>query len=242
MNPVIERPDIKDKNDFLLNCLYYLLAKPILNGYWPIKKAGMNFHVNPGHWNFQYENPENLESVKDKPFVILPEHERWWDIPIHDMILKELTGRYGYYLMKAPLPKGVLGIGGGIQIARKIDIKKGKITYEEAKLRNEYVFEKILPYLLQKGEIIVDYIGGTRNKLRQKSVINRTALEKIHDVQKINKKPTIYVPIGTQYENMQKPRSKVILRVGQPFQASDGNIGKLEQEISKTFFKQVEFV
>lgn len=186
------------------------------------------------YYRISYENKENLESLKDKPFIILAEHERYFDIPIFDFLIRKYLGKHGYFIMRSNLPKWLLEPTGGIYVVRGKDLRKRKISKDEAKERNDYVYNTIIPYLSQNNKIIVMYAGRTRNRYRKVTKIRKSVLETLLQI------PTTFVVVGIKYKNVQTPFSKVTLKISKPFQAD--NLETIMDNISTTFTKKVEFI
>tara|TARA_Y100000310_G_C20654534_1_gene801301 strand:+ start:811 stop:1608 length:798 start_codon:yes stop_codon:yes gene_type:complete len=71
-----------------------------------------------GMYNISYENKERLWGLRDKGFVLLPNHQKWIDIPLEGILLKRKLGREGNYIMKGSLPNWLFEPMGGISIIR----------------------------------------------------------------------------------------------------------------------------
>ncbi len=186
------------------------------------------------YYRISYQNRENLESLKNKPFIIVGEHERYFDIPIFDFLLKKTVEKDGYFIMRGDLPKWLLEPIGGIYTVRPKEVLKRRVSVDEARKRKEYLINIVIPYLLKNNNIIVTYVAGTRNRYKKVTTIRKGVLENLLNV------PTTLVVVGIKYENVQKPFSKVTINVGEPFQAD--NLDTIMENIIKTFYKPVEFV
>jgi len=116
-----------------------------------------------------------VDELKEKPIIVLPTHQRMIDIPLEGIFLYKQFRRPAYFIMKSSLPaKWFLKKLGGIPLVRGDELKRkartqrdkqmNKSAFEAARKLEQEVYERTIPYLLERREIIVTHPEGTRNK------------------------------------------------------------------------------
>jgi len=206
-------------------------------------------------YKIEYKHQERLYPLADKPFVLLPRHQHWFDIPLDGMLLKRALNRYGNYVMKASLPKIIFEPLGGITIIRQKDLEKltrknlytsilesfpvystslqqlkkkaFKDALKEANHKKNRVYSYHLPNLLSRDEIIVLYIDGVR--LFNKPVeINHSNLKKLQGVQHTLQKPITIVPLDSKYDLVKRT---ITLTVGRPIEFKKDNLEEIVEHL-----------
>ncbi len=163
---------------------------------------------------------------KDGPYVLLPKHQSGADIPLEGNFIRRQTGRLAYFVMRGfPFPfNHVLEWCGGIQVARPKDIRKGKISKEQAREINERATMRVID-CLREGEPVVIHPEGTRFykkmgeiNINPNSIIGRIIEEYAGTIP--------FIPFGIEYE-----RTNIWLRVGEPVYTT--NPSELEKHLIK---------
>ncbi len=159
-------------------------------------------------------------SFPEGPFVLLPKHQKMLDILLEGNLIYRSTGKQPYFVMRGfsfPL-NHLLQLYGGVLLARPKDLRKGKITKDEAKDLNERTATQASE-LLKKGQIVIAHPEGTRVK-GQIGPIKMAFLEKIISAET----GAPFVVMGIEYSGR-----NVYVQIGTPFYATDGKA--LEQHI-----------
>lgn len=178
------------------------------------------------YYSVHYEHTERLQNLKDQGFILLPKHQRHIDILLEGGLLLQTTGRRAHYVMAASLPKLLIYLG-GIGLTREKDIRRRgnkrnrKEAIYNAQKQREYV-DDVIRYLLNQKGIVVIHSEGERNYKKIASP-KKAMLRRLIMIQNQMKRPTTFVPLDIHYESRFRPRSSVILKVGNPIQTDDVN-------------------
>ena len=171
-----------------------------------------------GFYNISYKNIDEISSLNERGFVLLPKHQHLIDIILEGIVLKKGLRRNGNYIMKESLPK-ILEHYGGVPIVRGKDIVKDskasrKELIEEAKKQRDKVIGTIR-YFLSVDEIVVIHPEGTRLYQRN-GELNKPLLRNLVNMQNELGKEIPFVPLKIEYEKLGKPFSQITLTVGKP--------------------------
>ena len=162
---------------------------------------------------------------KNGPYVMLPNHQKLLDIPSEGHFIRRQTGRLAYFVMRGfpfPFNAGLEALG-GIKVSRPKDIRKGKISKDEAHEINERATKRVLEYL-ENGEPVVIHPGGTREH-KEIYIHKASLLGKIVDAQKeIGQVPFIAVKIKYAGNNIR-------MTAGKPFYTNETS--ELEEHLRK---------
>ena len=155
------------------------------------------------------------------PALLLIKHRATRDSILLSEILYRYTGRAGNYLMKGKpsgLKNSLLEALGGIKVVRPKDIHKlknraeKKVHLERARIFNQHSYDYIT-WLFTQNEIVIAYPEGMffGNQMGpiQAGIIKHTLTAE----QKINLQIPL-IPIGIEYENLHRPRSRAYFRIG----------------------------
>lgn len=152
---------------------------------------------------YQINIIEEGKLPQDGPFVILPKHQYWTDIPLVSITLKPML----YFvakieLFKFPMIRDFLILLGGIPLDRKRTIKSLDS------------FKKIFK-LLKLGEKIVIFPEGTyfRNELGPPK---KGLLQMILRFQKDTNFNFPFIPVGIRYGHRIGWRRRVEIKIGRP--------------------------
>jgi len=196
-----------------------------MRSYWVFRASEILVNI---YFNTRYK-VHHEGSLPKGPFVLLPKHQKMIDILLEGNLVYRTTGKQPYYIMRGfPFPLNeILHLYGGILVARPKDLKKGKITKEQAQAINEATTEKAISQL-KKGETIVIHPEGTRHnkQMGQIRIKPNSLLEKIIRAQL----GVPFVPLGIEYAGRD-----IWLRTGSPYHTTDANAleAHLTQEIPK---------
>lgn len=192
------------------------------------------------YYNIHYENTHRLNEVKDKGFILMPNHQSNNDIPLEGLLLRDFIGRQAYYIMKDSLPfLGLLKKLGGVSITRMKDIDKltDKATDPDylKSLRKEAITRKkevynIIGDLIFQDEIVVFHPQGTRG-YKEPFEPDKSKLKELLRKQKELGQQIPFVPLTISYENRWKPRSHIIIDVGNPILVPDRGIDQLANRL-----------
>ncbi|MDP7141017.1 MAG: 1-acyl-sn-glycerol-3-phosphate acyltransferase [Candidatus Woesearchaeota archaeon] len=181
--------------------------------------------------NISFEHKERLWGLRDKGFVLLPNHQKWIDIPLEGILLKRKLNREGNYIMKGSLPKWVFEPMGGISIIRDKEVKILAEKYgrreaiRAAREREEEIYTHEIPNLLARDEIVVTHIEGTRMEMDEVK-IGKANVKNIMKSQKAYGEQITFVPLDIKYEG-----KDVTMKVGNPIEVPDEGIEELLEHL-----------
>tara|TARA_Y100000310_G_scaffold61961_1_gene57206 strand:- start:8954 stop:9619 length:666 start_codon:yes stop_codon:yes gene_type:complete len=182
-------------------------------------------------YNISYEHKERLWGLRDKGFVLLPNHQKWIDIPLEGILLKRKLCREGNYIMKGSLPNWLFEPLGGISIIRdkEMMILAGKYgrrkAIKAAREREDDIYGYDIPNLLARDEIIITHIEGTRRNEKEVE-IGRANVKNIMKSQKAYGEQITFVPLDIKYEE-----KNITLKIGNPIKVPDGGIDELLEHL-----------
>jgi 1-acyl-sn-glycerol-3-phosphate acyltransferase len=163
---------------------------------------------------------------RNEPYVLLPKHQKFIDIPIEGHFIRRRTGRLANYVMRGfPFPLGALFRAlGGIEVARPKDYRRGKITEEEFRQLKQRATERVLD-CLEHGEPVVIHPEGTRKYKEMGNITIRQSsiLARILEEQKYRAKIPV-IPMGIEYKGRH-----VRVRAGHPIHTD--NPSELEEKL-----------
>lgn len=198
-----------------------------------------------GYHEVIVEGEENLP--KQGTALLLPKHWSYRDIVMLGVALYGACGRFASYVAKfgsKANPFGVLEKVGVAVIVRPKDAlvwrRKKKISRKAitrwARLTNNKTFQ-YLSFLYQSGELVISYPEGTRCPGFM-GPLKRGVLDHALGVQQDLGIAIPLIPIGVAFENINQPRSRVWIRVGEPvfskdFESKDELIEHLKNQIAR---------
>ncbi|VVB77954.1 Uncharacterised protein [uncultured archaeon] len=186
------------------------------------------------YYDVSYKNLDRLKPLKEKGFVLLPNHQSNLDIIFEGLLLDKAIRRKANYIMKNTLPSAFEYLG-GIRIIRGKDLNKPisreekKMELAKAKERRDYVLD-VFYQLLAKEEIIVLHSQGNR-AYKKPYEPNSSNLKKFLTVQERLNNPIQFVPLAISYENIKQPFSKVVVNVGDPIRVPNDGIEMLSAHL-----------
>jgi len=154
--------------------------------------------------HFTFKDSHYLCELKDNPFVLLPRHQRFADVLLEGILLRETVGRNANYVMKASLPR-ILQYGGGLIVTRGKDLKKLSLKQKKnviftAKEENRKLYEETVAGILNAGGIFVLHPQGTRDIQGDiKDVVKKNLKHLIQLTQPNVTDPITYVPLNIEY-------------------------------------------
>jgi len=186
-------------------------------------------------YNVMFEDTERLYDYHNRGFVLLPKHQSNLDILLEGILLKKSINRQGHYIMKDSLPS-ILEYVGGVPITRAREIKKlpKEMRLEkvaEARQKREEVYGE-LANLLKLNEIVVVHVEGKRH-YQKKTKINRGNVQSLMDMQKKVGEQITFFPLDIKYQDIDKFRSNILLKVGEPIKVSDDGLEDLTNHLAK---------
>lgn len=190
-------------------------------------------------YNVHFENESVLKGYAHRGFVLLPKHQSNLDIVLEGMLLKSSINRHGNYIMKDSLPK-ILEYVGGIGITRIKDLNKKPGYYDReikhellaaARERRERVDEELLR-LIRMEEIIVIHVEGKRY-YQTKTKIKSTNVQRLLNIQKKHGEQIAFFPLDIKYQDIDKFRSDILLKVGEPIKVKDDGLEDLTNHLAK---------
>lgn len=161
-------------------------------------------------------------------YVLLPKHQKMLDIPLEGILTYEGTRRPGNYVMRRLPFNFFLEMLGGITIARPKELRKGKITKQQAQYINEIAAQKAINRL-RKGEPVIIHPEGTRKwkEMNNINILSKSILEQIIQAQKyIGHIP--FIPVGINYSG-----STITVKIGQPYYTDN------KQDLEKYLRKEI---
>jgi 1-acyl-sn-glycerol-3-phosphate acyltransferase len=148
------------------------------------------------------------------PALLIPKHISNLDTFLIGAMVHHVYFRPLYFLMKATIPKPIEAFG-GIRIARVKDFRSRKKYSKRKNNKWKKSLQANLPkyceWLYKQDEIIVSYPEGKRTPDR----VGKIHTTSIEHVQQLGYDIPI-IPIGIEYEDKNKYRSKVHIRIGIP--------------------------
>ena len=166
--------------------------------------------VNLGFKTFYNIHQEG--EIPSGPCIVLPKHQRKLDILLEGHVIYRATGKQPSFIMKGfPFPLNhFLQLYGGILVARPKDLRKGKITKDEAKDVNGKAASQTIE-LLRQGQVVVAHPEGTRTEGRI-GPIKMALLERIVHAET----GAPFVLMGIEYDGR-----NITVRTGDPFYTTD---------------------
>ena len=198
----------------------------------------INFNTSTFMRTYHKIECEGVQNVpKEGPVLFLAKHQSGKDIMLESLFMNYYCNRQTNWIMKSNLPN-FLEYGGGIKIERLQEVRrikdksKRREFLEKAKENNQNVFEYI-HFLYSIGETLFVHPEGTRayNEMlpMKKEIIDLTR----NYENKTNQNIPI-IPVGIEYESLNKFRSKIYLRSGEPISTSKPNlISTIENKIKE---------
>jgi len=157
------------------------------------------------------------------PALLLVKHRATRDSILLSEILYRHTGRAGNYLMKGKpsgLKNSLLEALGGIKVVRPKDIRKFKSRVEKkaqlewARQFNQHSYDYIT-WLFTQDEIVIAYpegmfFGNRLGPIQSGIIRHMLVVEQEYSIE------IPIIPIGIEYENLRRPRSRAFFRIGHP--------------------------
>lgn len=190
--------------------------------------------------NISFEGLENF-SDPDHSFVILPNHQRYFDIPVVYQTVVEGSNNLPYFIMGSFLPHRFLSPMGGISINRLDDVLKrhnGNLTQE--KLRDLIHEERdsrrgndkrnfvtdVVSHAVSIGENIVVFPEGCipKNGYNPKDV----ALKRLLMAQEKVGKQLDFLPVAIDYSGGLR---NICVRVGKPINVGNRDLEGLKYKL-----------
>ena len=182
-----------------------------------IVKTGLKFY-----YDIHIENGKNIP--KEGPALILPKHRSRVDLPLEAITIYETTGRHANYIMKSFLLDRFYEKLGGISLLRPKDLDKlprdrRKEYFKKAREINDKA-QDYMKWLYSNNELIVVHPEGERRKNDLKFengvyIMNENSFYRKFIQYPISEQIPI-IPVGIEYEELRRFRSKVYIRVGAP--------------------------
>jgi 1-acyl-sn-glycerol-3-phosphate acyltransferase len=151
-------------------------------------------------------------SIPKGPCIIHAKHQHWLDTPLLG-VYAHRNMRKAYFVMR----KFVFPINriaewyGGIPIARGRDVRNGSYTSAEHGKTNNRAMQTSVR-LLKRGELLISHPEGTRAYKMMGNLKTGFASQIIHEFGKT----VAHVPVGIEYENVQKQGTSIWIRAAGP--------------------------
>jgi hypothetical protein len=146
-------------------------------------------------------------------------------------ILKDTINRTANYIMKDGLPK-CLEYLGGMPITRNKDIKKNSREELKDALNKKNAIYSTAFNLVEKGEIFVTHVQGTRN-YKKDVIITKGNIKNLVKEQKDRSLEVIYCPLEIEYEDKAKHHSTIIVSAKEPINIKPNEGNKLLKYLSE---------
>ncbi len=160
---------------------------------------------------------------REGPALLLLKHRATRDTLLFSRLLYRRTGRMANYLMKygaAGLPSGLMEAFGAVPVIRARDILRleGRAArsarLQEARLRKQQAFDYVA-WLYAQGELVVVYPEG-RFCPHSLGPLDPSAVQHAFRLAQETDLNLPIVPVGIDYEDLHRPGSRVLFRVGRP--------------------------
>ena len=174
---------------------------------------------------------------REGPALLLPKHRAYRDIFLEGVLLYRVARRYGNYVMKVGL-YGALEILGGVKIVRPKDVRRledrqaRKAQIQWAREKNQITLD-YLTWLYGRGEIVVSHPEGMRFQDSMGAMQKEVVEHMLQAEGQLGLEIPI-IPVGLEYENYRRLRSRVYFRVGEPIYSSHfADVGELMNAIDE---------
>ena len=171
------------------------------------------------------EGGDNLP--RQGPALLLVKHRASRDAPLVAMVLHRYTKRGANYFMKgkrSPISNAILAAMGGVKVVRPKDVRRvqnrdeRKAYIHQAREANQQVMAYVTG-LYSQGEVLVAFPEGMFyadkvGPLQTAVIKHALAVEQEYGFS------IPLIPVGLDYENPKKPRSRAFIRVGTPLRAA----------------------
>jgi hypothetical protein len=188
------------------------------------------------YYQTSYRNLNRLKPLRERGFVLLPNHQSNADILFEGIMLHKALGKKPHWVMKNGLP-GIFDYVGGIRTIRRKDLGKPmsredkRMALERAKGQRDYVLDAIYQ-LLSDEEVVILHQQGNR-AYKKPYEINLPNLRKLLVVQERLGMQIPFVPLTISYEDVKQLFSKVIVNVGNPIQVPNNGLDALAEHLMK---------
>jgi len=191
------------------------------------------------NYSIEYTGMENIP--EQGPALLLPKHQSHWDTLLEGDLLRR-RGRLANLVMKYSLPR-FFEYGGGIRVSRPKDMlrlrekirrmgygnqktKKIRKKMRDMKKNNIEAMRYVGFLLCSEDEIVIIHPEGTRVE----NAMGELQMGIINYVGEIERPPMIKIPaipIGIEYEDTEKIRPRVNVRVGKPLDLATPDLEKI---------------
>ena len=181
------------------------------------------------------EGADNLPT--QGPALLLVKHQASRDAPLVAMVVHRYAQRGANYFMKgkrSPISNAILEAIGGVRVIRPKDAwriqnrEKRKAFIDQAREANQQAMAYVT-WLYSQGELLVAFPEGMFYP-KKMGPLHTAVIKHALDMEQENGFQVPLIPIGLEYKNLRKPRSRAFMRIGTPLHLA--SIGEHKQLIA----------